>query len=266
MLDCSEKLSLRKQSKLLNICRSSFYYKSIKIDDSDLANLIQEVYLSSNCIYGYRKITKSLNILGHHKKVLRIMKEMGIEGRYPKKKINTSLGNPLHRVYPYLLADITISYPNQVWATDITYIKIKEKFAYFFAIIDLYSRYIVAYDLSPTLDAVFCIACLKDALQNNDKPKIFNSDQGSQFTCHKFIDILVSHNINISMDHQGRCFDNIYVERLWRTLKQEAIYYEKPSNLRDLELCINRFVYWYNNKRLHQSLEYQIPVNIYKNI
>lgn len=193
------------------------------------------------------------------------MNKMGIEGRYPKRKINTSSSNKLHKIYPYLLNGIIISYPNQVWATDITYIKIKEEFVCFLAIVDLYSRYIVAYDLSTTLEAQFCVACLKSALQDNNKPAIFNSDQGSQFTCHNFIDVLTSYKINISMDHQGRCFDNIHVERLWRTLKQEAIYYEKPTTLKELEICIHRFVDWYNNKRLHQSLEYQIPINIYRN-
>ena len=116
------------------------------------------------------------------------------------------------------------------------------------------------------LEAQFCIACLKFALQGNNKPKIFNSDQGSQFTCNDFVNVLISCGIEISMDHQGRCFDNIYVERLWRNLKQEAIYYEKPSTLRELELCIHRFVDWYNNKRLHQALGYKIPGDIYKNI
>ena len=267
MLTISDTLSVRKQSQLLDICRSSFYYKSIKNDDTDLANLIREVYLSSNCVYGYRKITKHLQMLDYivnHKKVLRVMSEMGIEGIYPRKKFSTSIVNSSHKIYPYLLEGLTISHPNHVWATDITYIKIHEKFVYFLAIIDLYSRYILAYDLSINMEAQFCIECLKHALRNT-KPKIFNSDQGSQFTCTDFTAILLDKHIEISMDHKGRCFDNIYVERLWRTLKQEAIYHEKPTTLKELEICIHRFVNWYNNERLHQALQYNIPAKVYKN-
>lgn len=265
MLDKSENLSIRKQSSLLEIDRSCFYYKRIINDDSEIANKIKELYLLSDCRYGYRKITNALSDFGYrvnHKKVLSIMNSMGIEGLYPKKKTNTTIGNPLHKIYPYLLGNITISYPDQVWATDITYIKIPEKFMYFVAIIDLYSRYIISYTLSASLEAIFCISILKESLQKS-KPEIFNTDQGSQFTSHDFTSILLENDVKISMDHKGRCFDNIYVERLWRTLKQESIYYYRPDDIQELEMCINEFVLWYNNERIHQSLDYKTPKHMY---
>ena len=265
MLDKLDNISIRKQSDLLDVGRSYLYYKPVIYDDSEIVNKIKEVYLESDCRYGYRKITEELNNLDYqinHKKVLKIMNSIGIEGVYPKKKTNTTIANPLHKVYPYLLGNLTISYPNQVWATDITYIKIPDKFMYFVAIIDLYSRYIIAYDLSASLEAISCISTLKESLKKN-KPEIFNTDQGSQFTSKDFTSILLENDIKISMDHKGRCFDNIFVERLWRTLKQESIYYYRPGNIRELEKCINDFVPWYNNDRIHQSLNYKTPKYIY---
>lgn len=257
-------LSLSYQCSLLGLCRSSFYYKPLIHDESELANLIQEIYLSSDCRYGYRKITHGLhanNVVVNHKKVLRIMQDMGIQGLYPRKCINTTR-KANHTVYPYLLEGLEIKHPNQVWATDLTYIRLPGRFMYFMAIIDLYSRNIIAYELSSNLEAAFCIDVLKRALLMGT-PNIFNTDQGSQFTSNDFINLLVAKTIKVSMDHKGRCFDNIFVERLWRTLKQEAIYYYKPETVIELEKCINEFVYWYNNERLHQSLNYNTPSSIY---
>lgn len=257
-------LSLNSQCKLLGLNRSSVYYKNLINDESELANYIQEIYLSSDCRYGYRKITaglREIGIIANHKKVLKLMQDMGIQGLYPSKFVNTTIkGN--HAVYPYLLENLEVKYPDQVWATDLTYIKLPDKFMYFMAIIDLYSRYVIAYELSSNLEAVFCIDVLKRALQFNS-PEIFNTDQGSQFTCNDFIKPLLAADIKISMDHKGRCFDNIFVERLWRTLKQESIYYYRPETVLELENCINEFVDWYNNKRLHQSLGYTTPKSMY---
>jgi putative transposase len=269
MLEINNKnISIRTQCKLLGINRSSVYYNSLINNESELANLIQEIYLSSDCRYGYRKITKDLhtryNLKTNHKKVLKIMQEIGIQGIYPRKYTKTTIKDN-NAVYPYLLKDLKISKPNEVWATDITYIRMPSRFMYFIAIIDLYSRYIIAYELSSSLEATFCINTLNNALLTGT-PLIFNTDQGSQFTAHDFINILQKANIKISMDHKGRCFDNIYVERLWRTLKQEAIYYYRPETLCELETCIENFVDWYNNHRLHQSLNYKTPKSVYNEL
>jgi putative transposase len=267
MLDKTDVLSIRKQAKLLDINRSSVYYKPVMNRDSEIANLIQEIYLDSDCRYGYRKVSAVLQNSGcvvNNKKVLKLMQEMNLQGLYPRKFINTSARDLEHKTYPYLLEGLDINKANQVWATDITYIKILDRFMYFVAIIDIYSRYIVSYDLSHTLDASFCVAALKEALREGI-PEIFNSDQGCQFTSEIFIKALVENGVNISMDHKGRCFDNIIVERLWRTLKQEAIYYYRPETIKELEICLRDFVLWYNTKRVHQSLKYRTPEALYFN-
>lgn len=248
----------------MGICRSSLYYRPIINNESEVANLIQEVYLASDCRYGYRKITAEIiasGVVVNHKKILRIMKKMKISGLYCRKRCNTSIKEKKHKIYPYLLKDLIICRVNQVWATDITYIMVEGKFIYFVAIMDLYSRYIIAHSLSPYLDAGFCLYTLKEALKQG-KPEIFNSDQGVQFTSYNFIMELERANIKISMDHKGRCFDNIFVERLWRTLKQEAIYYYRPNSIRDLNLIINDFVAWYNYRRRHQTLHYKVPADL----
>jgi putative transposase len=258
-------LSIRKQARILGVPRTGLYYEPVFNSESMIANLINESYLGSDCRYGYRKITKEINSQGvivNHKKILRIMNEMGIEGLYPKRSINTTIANKEHKIYPYLLGGLEINRVNLVWATDLTYIKIGGKFMYFMAIIDLYSRYIIAYDLSYNMEAEFCVAILAKALKAGF-PEIFNTDQGSQYTSNDFTNLLLSRDIKISMDHKGRCFDNIYVERLWRTLKQEVIYYYRPEDIGSLERRIEEFVPWYNNKRLHQSLDYKTPAAIY---
>ena len=250
---------------MLSVCRSRLYYKSIINNDSEIANWINEIYLASDCRYGYRKIAAEFKCKGlevNKKRIFRVMQSMGLQGLYPRRKCNTSIKNKEHKIYPYLLKDLLINKANHVWATDITYISIEGKFMYFVAIIDLYSRYIIAYELSPYLEAGFCVYALKMALKMG-KPEIFNSDQGAQFTSSDFIKELSSLDIKISMDHKGRCFDNIYSERFWRTLKQEAIYYYKPSSIRELEVVLKDFVSWYNYKRRHQSLDYQIPAELY---
>jgi len=265
MLEFNCDLSIRKQAKILNVGRSQLYYKQAIADDSIIANLIRDIYLSSDCRYGYRKIAAELKREGNianTKKVLRIMREIGIKGIYPKKKIRAANKDKENKIYPYLLKDLKIEKANQVWATDITYIRVDNYFMYFVAIIDLYSRYIISYDLSNSLEAVFCISTLKVALSIAN-PEIFNTDQGSQFTCGEFVKELEKLGIKISMDHKGRCFDNIFVERLWRTLKQESIYYYCPNDIKSLTKNLEEFVDWYNNKRLHQSLKYKTPAEVY---
>lgn len=265
MLEFCSNLSIRKQSELLMVPRTKVYYRNIINDETEIANSIMEIYLSSDCRYGYRKITATLqnqNLIINQKKVLRIMREMGIKGLYPKRKSNTTIRNNEHKVYPYLLTNLEINRVNQVWATDITYIKINNKFMYFMAIIDLHSRYIIAYGLSHSLEVEFCVAILEKALMCST-PEIFNTDQGSQYTSNDFTSKLKIKNIKISMDHKGRCFDNIFVERLWRTLKQEVIYYYQPEDITSLEKKIEEFVPWYNNQRVHQSLNYKTPAFMY---
>lgn len=192
------------------------------------------------------------------------MKAMEIQGLYPKKSKQTSIKTS-HDIYKYLLDDLEIYRPNQVWATDITYIYIQGRFMYFTAIIDLYSRYILAYELSANLENTFCVQTLKRALKLAT-PEIFNTDQGSQYTSQDFTKTLREQGIKISMDHKGRCFNNIFAERLWRTVKQEAVYYYRPQTLAELDKCLSNFVTWYNNKRVHQSLQYKTPATIYGGI
>ena len=266
MIEHSHELSVRKQAELLDVARSSLYYQPIINSDSELANLINEVYLESDCRYGYRKITHEIcqKWLGvNKKKVLRIMQEMGIQGQYPKRSCVTTRADAEHLKYPYLLEGLEITHPNQVWATDITYIKVQGRFIYLMAIVDLFSRYIVSYELSPTLEAIFCIDLLKETLKEVH-PKIFNTDQGSQFTCKDFVKELKRCGVSISMDHKGRCFDNIIVERFWRTVKQEAIYFYRPETVKELEATVSKFIDWYNNKRIHQALGYKTPIEKYR--
>lgn len=268
MISKGELLTIKSQYGILGISnkRSGFYYDKILNDDTFIANMISDIYASSDFIYGYRKITACLNGLGYavnHKKVLRIMQQMGFYGRYPRKKVSTTKANILHKKHSYLLADININAPNKVWSSDITYIRIKEKFLYLVAIIDVYSRYIISYDLSNCLDKSSCIKSLESALLKS-KPEIFNTDQGCQFTSNEFIEILLNADIKISMAHRGRCFDNIHIERFWRTLKQESIYFYNPQNTADLEYHIDQFILWYNNERVHQSLNYSTPEKVYK--
>lgn len=266
MIELNNKsLSISAQCKLLGLCRSSLYYTPLINSVSEIANLIKEIYLKSDCRYGYRKITAALQddykLIVNHKKVLKIMQDLNIQGLYPRKFINTTIKDS-HTIFPYLLNGVNIDHIDQVWATDITYIRLPSRFMYFIAIIDVYSRYIIAYDLSSNLEASFCVDTLQSALTKST-PEIFNTDQGSQFTSKDFIDTLCNHNVKISMDHKGRCFDNIFVERLWRTLKQEVIYYYRPETIIELEKYIHEFVSWYNEERKHQSLNYKTPKSIY---
>ncbi len=258
------KLSIIKQAQLLELNRSTIYYKPRVVDDSDIANLIHEIFLKSKCIYGYRKIGAELDRLGinvNHKKIRRLMKDMKIRGLYPRKRVTTTIANS-NQKYPYLLKDLVIFKSNQVWATDITYLSLPSGFVYLIAIIDIYSRYILSYKISISLEADFCCECLEKALKEA-KPEIFNSDQGVQFTSEIFIKILSNSEIRISMDGKGRCFDNIYVERLWRTIKQEDIYYQRYQSIPELKQGIAEFISWYNYERLHQSLEYKTPYEVY---
>ena len=241
------------------------YYKNVEKDDSNikLMNIIDEIYTESP-FYGRRRITKHLNkVLAidiNVKKVRRLMKVMGIEAIYPKK--NLSMQNSQHKKYPYLLSGVDICRVNQVWSTDITYIRLKQGFVYLCAVIDWYSRYVLSWKLSNTMETTFCLEALVDALKLG-KPDIFNTDQGSQFTSHEFTNALLSNEIKISMDGKGRVFDNIFVERLWRSVKYENIYPNSYETYLDTRSGLLKYFNFYNNDRLHQSLNYETPKSVY---
>jgi putative transposase len=194
------------------------------------------------------------------KRVATLMKKMGLQTVYPKP--NTSVPNKRHEVYPYLLKDTEIIRPNQVWSADITYVPLLGSHVYLVAIIDWYSRYVLAWQLSISLEADFCIEALKNAL-TRAKCDIFNTDQGSQFTSQAWIDILKAYHISISMDGRGRYLDNIFVERLWRSVKQECIYLHEFTSVAEVKKALTKYFEYYNHQRLHQSLDYRTPADVY---
>lgn len=261
----NSEISISRQCELLSLSRSTVYYKNVEKDDSNikLMNIIDEIYTESP-FYGRRRITKHLNkVLAidiNVKKVRRLMKVMGIEAIYPKK--NLSMPNSQHKKYPYLLSGVDICRVNQVWSTDITYIRLKQGFVYLCAVIDWYSRYVLSWKLSNTMETTFCLEALVDALKLG-KPDIFNTDQGSQFTSHEFTNALLSNEIKISMDGKGRVFDNIFVERLWRSVKYENIYPNSYETYLDTRSGLLKYFNFYNNDRLHQSLNYETPKSVY---
>jgi len=256
-------LSIRKQCNVLGIWRSNVYYESLQNkEESILANKIRDLWLDIPA-YGYRRITAELHRRGYdinHKHVLRLMRDMHIQALYPKPK--TSIRNTKHKIYPYLLRDLFITKPNHVWSTDITYIKMPQGFVYLTSLIDIYSRFIIGWRLSNTLDETFCEEALNSAFQYG-KPEILNTDQGSQFTSEAWISCLVKNNIKISMDGKGRWADNIIIERFWRTLKHEHILLHAFESVKEIKESIKKFIMVYNYKRLHQSLGYKTPAEVY---
>jgi len=257
-------LSLRRQCRLLGVWRSNIYYdEKERPDESILANEINEVWLGMPA-YGYRKITKELQRRDYainHKRVLRMMREMNIMAIYPKPK--TTIVNNEHKKYPYLLRGLPIIGPNHVWATDITYIRIAGGFVYLIAIIDVFSRFIVSWSLSITLEVGFCIEALTSALQNWQKSEILNTDQGVQFTSAEWVNKVENAGIKISMDGIGRWADNIYIERFWRTAKHEYILLHSFESVKSARKAIGEFIDTYNYRRLHQSLGYLTPAEVY---
>lgn len=235
------------------------------MSDEDILtmNKIDEIY-TKRPYYGVPRITKELNkdiFVANHKRVYRLMGIMGIEAVFPRK--NLSKPNITHDVYPYLLSNLTVSYPNHVWGVDITYIRLKGDWLYLFAVLDWFSRYILAWELSDSLSSDFCCQALRHALEIA-VPDIHNSDQGSQLTAVDYLSILKSHpEIKISMDHKGRCFDNIFTERLWRTIKYEEVYLKDYQNPREARESLTEYLKFYNEERFHSSLNYKTPAEIY---
>ena len=258
-------LSTRRQCELLAVPRSSVYYEPVAPDAEELALMrrIDELHLQ-HPFFGSRMITQTLKAAStviNRKRVQRLMRVMGLESTAPKPQ--TSTPAPDHPVYPYLLRGLAIARPNQVWATDITYLPMARGFAYLVAIIDWYSRRVLAWRLSNTLDTGFCLEALRDALTRFGRPTIFNTDQGSQFTAGDFTRALRDREIKISMDGKGRYLDNIFVERLWRSLKYEEIYLHPYDSLTEAREGIGRYFRFYNDARPHTSLGYQTPAAFY---
>lgn len=257
-------ISIRKQCVLLGVFRSNIYYCSKEPEDeSVLANEIHEIWLAMP-MYGYRKITKELqrreyNI--NHKRVRRMMHDMCIMAIYPKPK--TSIGNAQHKKYPYLLRDVKIVCIDQVWETDITYIKLPSGFVYLIAIIDVYSRFIISWSISITLEITFCLEVLAAALQKGRRPDVLNTDQGVQFTSLEWVRMVEDADIKVSMDGIGRWADNIFIERFWRTAKYECVLLYSFKTVKEARKIIGEFIEIYNGKRLHQSLGYLTPEEVY---
>lgn len=262
--DTDPDLSVRRQCGLIGLTRSSLYYQPVPVAEIDLAmmKLIDEVYLE-HPYYGVVRMTDALRDKGYtvnYKRVRRLMRVMGLEAVYQKPR--TSVPHPEHRVWPYLLRDIDITCANQVWASDITFVPSRNGFWYLVAVMDWYSRYVLSWRVSATMDSIFCIKSLNAALAQTT-PGIFNTDQGSQFTSNAFTSTLLDRDIKVSMDGRGRCFDNIFIERLWRTVKYEDIYLKDYETLRQLERGLDAYFDFYNNERRHQSLEKQTPAEVY---
>lgn len=266
LIDMSHKeLSISRQCELLSLCRSSVYYSpQIKESELDhqLMKLLDKKYLQCP-FYGSRRMTAWLKEEGYkinRKRVRRLMDVMDIQAIYPRKRLSSP--HPGHRIFPYLLKGLNINRANHVWSSDITYIPMRRGFIYLVAIIDWYSRYVVAWEVSLTLDKAFCISALHRALCLAE-PEIFNSDQGSQFTSPAFSEILLNRGIAVSMDGRGRVFDNIFIERLWRTVKYEEVYLKEYEDVREAVIELGRYFDFYNNERHHQALCYKKPVEVY---
>lgn len=264
----NNELSIVKQCELLGVNRSSIYYNLtpyIERCDKNLINEIIQIY-ELMPFYGYRRIILELQRRGFvagKSKILRIKKELNLRTFYPEPK--TSIQDKRHYKKPYLLENLEITHPNHVWATDITYIPVKNGFAYLVCIIDLYSRKILASNLSNTMNKQFCIDALNAAIRIYDNPEIFNSDQGSQFTSIEFQETLIESGIQVSMDGKGRALDNVYIERYFRTLKYEDIYLNNYETIPEARIGILKFTHFYNTERFHSSLDYKTPDEIYFN-
>lgn len=257
-------LSIRRQCGLLGLNRASYYYEPASESELNLTlmRLIDEQYLETP-FYGYPKMTGHLRLLGYpvnRKRVARLMGLMGIQAVVPKKQLSKS--NPDHKVYPYLLRDVDIAHCDQVWSTDITYIPMVRGFMYLVAVMDWYSRYVLSWELSNTLDTSFCLSALELALGVR-QPEIFNTDQGTQFTSNTFTKRLEDAGIAISMDGRGRVFDNIFIERLWRSVKYENIYLNAYETVPELNDGLEHYFQLYNHRRPHQSLANRTPAQVY---
>lgn len=257
-------LSIRRQCELVGLNRSTLYYEPAQESalNLELMRLMDEQYLKMP-FYGWPRMLAYLQRQGYevnHKRVRRLLQKMGLQAIYPKPK--TSVRGAAHKIYPYLLRGLEITRVNQVWSADITYIPMPRGFMYLVAVMDWYSRYVLSWQLSNTLDGSFCLDTLQQALLWG-KPEIFNTDQGVQFTAQPFTDYLEKAEIRISMDGRGRAFDNIFIERLWRSVKYEDIYPKAYDTVPYLERGVDAYFQLYNQERLHESLAYRTPAEVH---
>jgi putative transposase len=257
-------LSIRRQCELLDLARSTLYYQPATESDENLRlmRLLDEQYLQMP-FYGSRRMTAWLQVEGHdvnRKRVQRLMQIMGLDGLTPRR--STSRPAKGHRVFPYLLRGVEIAHADHVWSTDITYIPLRGGFMYLTAVMDWYSRYVLPWRLSNRLDGEFCLEALDEALQGG-QPEIFNTDQGTQFTSDAFVGRLLDRAVAVSMDGRGRALDNVFIERLWRSLKYEDIYLKDYATVDELYEGLTRYFDLYNHERLHQSLDYPTPYRVY---
>lgn len=261
-----DKLTIERQCELIGISRSGYYYKpqTVNKETLSLINIVDEIY-TQYPFFGTRKMASYLKRQGYvigRKRVKTIYELLGLEAVYPKPKL--SVPNKEHRIYPYLLRGVEVTKCDQVWSTDLTYIRLYGGFVYLMAIIDWYSRYVLDWELNISLEAEFCIETLQRILETHDRTcEIFNTDQGVQFTSRGFTETLLERRIKISMDGKGRSLDNIFVERLWRSLKYECIYLLSLNTVEEARRAIQRYFDFYNNVRPHQSLNYKTPAEVY---
>jgi putative transposase len=263
-------LSIQRQCELIGLPRSSYYRKNRTVQGNPesmvIMRLIDEEY-TRHPFYGSRKMRDFLYRQGYtvnRKRIQRLMRQMGIQSVAPKP--NTSKGHPKHKIYPYLLRDINVSHPDQVWCSDITYIRLAGGFVYLMAVMDWHSRYVLSWELSVSMDREFCVSALQRALRLYEKPEIFNTDQGSQYTSDDFTKVLQDRDIKISMDGKGRAMDNIFIERLWRSVKYEEIYLKEYRSVEELRRALKKYFAFYNNERPHQSFTGQTPAEVYHGV
>ncbi len=258
MIGNDEQISISEQCRLLNVSRSTYYYapREESAENLEYMKRIDELYMD-NPAWGSRQMRNRLRLEFkdrkiNRKRIQRLMRLMGIEVLYPKK--NLSRRHPDHKIYPYLLRGLDINQPDMVWCADITYVRLRHGFVYLVAILDWYSRKVLSWELSNTLDAHFCVSALNNAIERYGKPEIFNTDQGAQFTGEKFTGKLLSENIKISMDGKGRALDNVIVERFWRSLKYEEVYTKDYNNMKECRDSIDSYIKKYNTFRPHSSV------------
>ncbi len=265
----NKEISARRQCELLDLNRSALYRKPAEPENDkniQLMNNIDEIY-TSRPIFGSRRMRLELlnryDIRANRKRIQRVMRRMGLTAIYPKP--NLSKRDAERRIYPYLLRNLAITRPNQVWASDITYIRLDGGFAYLTAVMDLYSRRVLSFRLSNSLDSSFCVEALEEALRRYGAPEIFNTDQGSQFSCEAFIGALKRRNIRVSMDGKGRALDNVFVERLWRSVKYEDVFLNGYASMKEAKAGLAKYFRFYNEERFHQGLDGRTPDEVYYN-
>ncbi len=269
-INTTHSLAITQQCKMLSLCRSSVYYQAQAPSDEELNLMKQldELHLRYP-FYGARRLRDAMldehGIIVNRKRVQRLMKLMGIRAIYPGSN-KTSKPNKAHRIYPYLLSDIRINRSNQVWCTDITYLPMAKGFAYLVAIMDWHSRKVLSWRISNVMDTDFCIEALEEAINRYGAPEIFNTDQGAQFTSNAFTDILKQNNIRISMDGKGRWIDNVFIERLWRSVKYEEVYLHAYESLIEARTGLDKYFQFYNAKRKHQTLNAKPDESYYANL